>query len=411
MLTYDDLVNDMASGCKPRGQWRIGIEHEQFVFDAATGAPLPYDGSPGIRQILEAFRDGYGWTPHEKAGYLIELRRDGASITLEPGGQVELSGAPHKSLKGVKAEAGKFHDELNAIGAKLGFGILAKGFHPDWTRTQIHWMPKERYQIMGPYMASKSKHGVDMMLRTCGAQVNLDFESEADMVKKYRVGLGLQPVVTALMANSPKVEGRETPYKTYRSFIWTETDPARCGVPAFIFDSGMGFAQYVDYALDVPMYFIMRGGHHVDVAGQSFRAFMDGKLKGHEGDYPSIGDWHDHLTTLFPEVRLKNYLEFRGPDSADGDQVFAMAAFWAGIYYDDEALDRAWAVIRDWTAEDHIRIRNDVPRQGLETAIPGNRTLRDITPGVIDIATEGLRNFEPDAAGDLDVFRRRQGLI
>ena len=287
MLTYDDLVNDMARGCKPRDQWRIGIEHEQFVFIKDTGASLPYDGAPGIKQILEAFVSDFNWTGVEKNGQLIELRRDGASITLEPGGQIELSGAPHKTLRDMKIEAERYYSELRSIGEKLGFGIMAKGFHPNWTRDQIHWMPKERYKIMGPYMASKSRHGVDMMIRTCGTQINLDFSDEADMIKKYRVGLALQPIVTALMANSSQVEGKDSGYKTYRSFIWTETDPERCGVPEFIFSDKMSFARYVDYALDVPMYFIMRGGHHVNVAGQSFRDFMQGKLKGHENDFPT----------------------------------------------------------------------------------------------------------------------------
>lgn len=404
MLTYEDLVNDMASGCKQAADWRIGIEHEQFVYDAQSGLPLPYNGAPGIRQILESFRDQYGWTGGAKDGNLIELKRYGASITLEPGGQVELSGAPHATLKAVKAEAERYYGELRAIGDRLGFGILARGFHPTWTREDIHWMPKERYQIMGPYMASKSKHGVDMMIRTCGTQINLDFSSETDMVKKYRVALGLQPVVTALMANSSEVEGRPSGYKSFRSFIWTETDPERCGVPEFVFDDGIGFARYVDYALDVPMYFIIRDGRYVNVAGQSFRDFMKGELEGHAGDFPDISDWHDHLTTLFPEVRLKTYLEFRGPDSTQPDLVYAMAAFWTGIFYDEDALARAAQLIVPLSAKDHVRIRNDVPRDGLATQV-GARDLKDLARQAMAIAEEGLSRFEPDALSDLDPFK------
>lgn len=404
MLTYADLVNDMASGCKPRSAWRIGIEHEQFLFARDTHAPLPYDGAPGIKQVLEFFASEFGWAPVEKNGYLVELNRDGASITLEPGGQFEISGAPYATLKELKRETDKFYGELNIAGEKLGFGILPRGFHPTWTRADIHWMPKERYEIMGPYMASKSKHGVDMMIRTCGAQVNLDYASASDMVKKYRVGLGLQPLVTALMANSDQVEGTDSGYKSFRSFIWTETDPDRTGVPEFIFSDEMSFARYVDYALDVPMYFIMRDGHHVNVAGQSFRAFMDGKLQGHEGDYPSLEDWHDHLTTLFPEVRLKTYLEFRGPDSAAPDLVYAMTAFWTGIYYDDAALERTASLIDGWSAADHQRIRNDVPRLGLDTPIPGDRTLRDLAAPALAAATAGLDRFEPGTAAWLNPF-------
>lgn len=405
MLTYEDLVNDMAGGCKARTGWRIGIEHEQFVFLKENGLPLPYDGAPGIRQILERFRGDYGWTGEEKDGYLIELRRDGASITLEPGGQVELSGAPHVTLSAMKAEAERYYSELRAIGDALGFGILARGFHPAWTRDDIHWMPKERYRIMGPYMASKSSHGVDMMIRTCGAQINLDFSSEEDMVKKYRVALGLQPVVTALMANSSEVEGRPSGYKSFRSFIWTETDPDRCGVPEFVFEEGMGFARYVDYALDVPMYFIIRNGHYVNVAGKSFRDFMKGELEGHEGEFPGLSDWRDHLTTLFPEVRLKTYLEFRGPDSARAELVYAMAAFWTGIFYDGAALDRAASLIAPLSAKDHVRIRNDVPKDGLATRVDAARDLKDLARDAMAIAADGLRRFEQDALRNLDAFK------
>ncbi len=405
MLTYQDLVNDMASGVKPRDQWKIGIEHEQFVFNSASGKALPYDGAPGIRQILEALK-AYGWTGEEKNGYLIELKRNGAMVTLEPGGQIEIAGGPHATLAAVKAEAEKFHAELRAVGEKLGFGILARGFHPTWTRADIHWMPKERYQIMGPYMEKRSAHGVDMMIRTCGAQINLDFESEADMIKKYRVALGLQPIVTALMANSNQVEGRDSGYQSFRSFIWTETDPERCGVPPFVFSDDMGFARYVDYALDVPMYFIRRNGHYINVAGQSFRDFLQGKLKGHEGEYPDMDDWHDHLTTLFPEVRLKSYLEFRGPDSTAPELVYAMAAFWTGLFYDQSALDTAWTLIEDLSGNDHIRIRNDVPKHGLQTRVRDGQTLHGLALQLLPIVKGGLEKFEPDAAAYIDAFER-----
>ncbi len=404
MLTYDDLVNDMASGCKPRDQWKIGIEHEQFLFRKDNGQSLSYGGTPGVRQVLEAFAADYGWKKIEKNGNLIELRRDGASITLEPGGQIELSGAPYRTIEEVQAEADKFYSELDAISEKYGLGVLAKGFHPNWTRDQIHWMPKERYKIMGPYMSSKSRHGVDMMIRTCGAQVNMDFESEADMIKKYRVGLALQPTVTALMANSPQVDGKDSGYKTYRSFIWTETDPDRCGVPEFIFTNEMSFARYVDYALDVPMYFIMRNGHHVNVAGQSFRNFMKGKLQGHEGDFPSLDDWHDHLTTLFPEVRLKTYLEFRGPDSAPPPLVYAMTAFWTGILYDDIALEKAFDLIKDISPQEHVRIRNEVPRLGLGTKTGFGTKLHEWAVSVLEISSEGLARYEETAVADLQPF-------
>lgn len=404
MLTYQDLVNDMAAGCKPRADWRIGIEHEQFVFNLATGNPLPYDGAPGIKQILQGLIEGYGWTGSEKNGYLIELKRDKAYVMLEPGGQIELAGSPQLSVMDVKEQANRFYREFSELSQKLGFGILSRGFHPDWTRDQIHWMPKERYQIMGPYMKTKSRHGVDMMILTCGAQVNLDFSSEADMIQKYRVALGLQPIVTAFMANSNLVQGQESGYKSFRSFIWTETDPDRCGVPEFVFDEDMSFARYVDYALDVPMYLILRDGHHHSVLGQSFRDFMTGSLKGHEGDVATLEDWHYHLTTLFPEVRLKSYLEFRGPDSAPPEEVYAMTAFWVGLFHDQRALDEASALINGWSGAEHTRIRNDVPRLGLETPLPDGTMLRDLASRALAIAAGGLQRTETAAVECLEPF-------
>lgn len=398
MLTYEDLVNDMVAGCKPRESWRIGIEHEQFVFDAMNGKSLPYDALPGIKQILERFIADYGWQPVEAAGFLIALQRGKSMITLEPGGQIEFSGSPLKSTGEVRAEADRFYDEFGAIAKSLGLGILAAGFHPSWRREDIHWMPKERYKLMREYMPKRGRYGVDMMLRTCGAQVNLDFSSEADMVKKYRVALGLQPVITALLANSSQAEGKNTGYESYRSLMWEDLDPDRTGVPQFIFEDGMGFARYVDYALGVPMYFIMRDGHHVDMTGQSFRAFMQGKLPGYEGQYPSIDDWHDHLTTLFPEVRLKRYLELRGPDSNTPAMVYGMVSFWVGIYYDQDALDQAWDLIRDWPPAMHRQLRQDVPRLGLRTPMPERQTLMNLGIEAIELAKHGL-NHIPDEQG------------
>ncbi|MGZ9108352.1 MAG: glutamate--cysteine ligase [Micavibrio sp.] len=405
MLTYDDLVNDMEKGCKPKDKWRLGIEHEQFVYLKTTGESLPYDGNPGILQILEGLIDQHGWSPVRPQGKLIALEKGRAMVTLEPGGQVEFSGAPLPDLVAMKREANEFYRALGIVTGSLGIGVLPVGFHPVWRRDQIHTMPKERYKIMFPYMEKKGRYGVDMMLRTCGAQINLDFSSEADMVKKYRVALGLQPVVTALMANSHQAEGKDTGYKSYRSLMWTDTDPDRCGIPDFVFGKDMGFARYVDYALDVPMYFIMRDGHHVDVAGQSFRAFMNGKLPGFDGQYPSLDDWHDHLTTLFPEVRLKRYLELRGPDSAAPALVYGMAAFWTGILYDEDALDQAWDLIRDWTPEFHKQLRMDVTRHGLHAPLPERQTLLNMAMETIQIAEHGLARQSYGGREDLDALK------
>jgi glutamate--cysteine ligase len=398
MLTYDDLVNDMAAGCKPKADWRVGIEHEQFLYHKTDRKPLPYDGKPGIKQVLERLSQRYGWTPKTANGHLIALEKDGHNISLEPGGQFEFSSAPLKTAADVRREADAFYHSLRAVADSLDIGILDAGFHPHWRREDIKRMPKERYAIMAPYMETVGQHGIDMMLRTCGVQVNLDFESEADMVKKYRVALGLQPVMTALLANSSMVEGAETPYKSYRSHIWTDTDPARCGVPPFVFEDGMGFARYADWALDVPMYFIIRDGHYIDVAGQSFRAFIDGRLKGHEGVYPAIEDWRDHLTTLFPEVRLKTYLELRGMDSVAPPLVYAMTAFWTAIVYDADALDQAWDLIRDWPVEAHLRLRQEVPKEGLETLLHHGQHLRNLALEAIEIADRSLIRTDDAAA-------------
>lgn len=383
----------------------MGIEHEQFVFLKSTGESLPYDGNPGILQILEGMIARDGWSPVSPQGKLIALEKKQAMVTLEPGGQVEFSGSPLPDLTAMKREANEFYRSLAAVTELLGIGILPIGFHPVWRREQIHTMPKERYKIMFPYMEKKGRYGVDMMLRTCGAQINLDFSSEADMVKKYRVALGLQPVVTALLANSHMAEGQDTGYKSYRSLMWTDTDPDRCGIPAFVFDKNMGFARYVDYALDVPMYFIMRDGHHVDMSGQSFRAFMEGKLPGFEGQYPAMEDWHDHLTTLFPEVRLKHYLELRGPDSAAPALVYGMAAFWTGIFYDADALDQAWDLIRDWTPELHRQLRMDVTRHGLQASLPERQTLLNMAMETIQIAEHGLARQTYGGQEDLGALK------
>jgi glutamate--cysteine ligase len=392
MLTYDDLVNDMRSGCKPRKDWRIGIEYERFAYAAATGAPLPYDGTPGIRALLEKFAALHGWTIKYEGENPIALEHGQQTITLEPGGQVEYSGSPLATLPEVVAEAETYLRNMDDAARPLGIGFTAKGFPPEWARADIHWMPKGRYKIMRPYMEKVGALGVDMMSRTSGAQINLDFDSETDMVRKFRVALGLQPVAIALMANSRMVEGRDSGFESYRAHIWTDTDKARSGFLPFVFDADMGFARYVDYALNVPMYFIRRGGAYVDVSGQSFRAFMDGKLLGHEGEYPSLSDWHDHLSTLFPDVRLKKYLEFRGPDSHDPDMVYAMAAFWTGLIYNDAALAAAERIIIDNPALLAPATRGNVARMGLRTPLPGTNwpDLCALAGDVLEISRKAL---------------------
>jgi glutamate--cysteine ligase len=383
------LIEYFAAGNKPRADWRMGTEHEKFGFDKQTLKPLPYDGTRGVRAMLEGMTR-FGWEPVTEGNNIIALSRGKASVTLEPGGQFELSGAPLETLHETDEENVQHLREVKQVAGEIGAAYIGLGFAPEWTREDVHWMPKGRYKIMREYMPKKGKLGLDMMLRTCTVQTNLDFESEADMVKKFRVSLALQPLATALFANSPFVEGRDSGYKSYRSHIWTDTDPDRCGMLPFVFEDGFGFERYADYMLDVPMYFVYRDGKYIDAAGQSFRDFMKGRLPARPGEQPTLNDWTDHVTTAFPEVRLKRYLEMRGADSGPLPALNALPAFWVGLLYDQSALDAAWDVVKDWTVEDHDYLRSHTPRSGLATKFQG-RPLSDLAREVVEIAHAGLR--------------------
>jgi len=383
------LVEYIESGNKPRAQWRIGTEHEKFVFDLKTLRPIPYEGESGIGAILQGLLR-FGWEPVEENGNIIALTMDGCSITLEPGGQFELSGAPLETIHQTCSEVGKHLAQVKEIGGELGIGMLGMGFQPKWSRADTPWMPKGRYKIMGDYMPKKGKLGLDMMLRTCTVQTNLDYSSEADMVKKLRVSMALQPVATALFADSPFTEGKPNGFLSYRSHIWTDTDPDRCGTLTWVFDDGMGFERWVDYMLDVPMYFVYRDGKYIDASGQSFRDFMNGKLPALPGEIPTTSDWADHMTTAFPEVRLKKFLEMRGADGGPWERLCALPSLWVGLLYNDEALDAAWDLVKDWTAEDHLMLRRDVPRLALKTVFKG-KTVRDLALEVLKIARLGLQ--------------------
>jgi glutamate--cysteine ligase len=383
------LVGYLESGAKPRESWRIGTEHEKFAFDLKTLRPLPYDGPASIRAMLEGLTR-FGWSPVLENGKPIALTKDSCNITLEPGGQFELSGAPVETVHQTCNEVQTHLAQVKEIGAEIGTGMLGMGFNPKWARADCPWMPKARYQIMRDYMPKKGKLGLDMMLRTCTVQVNLDFASEADMVKKMRVGLALQPVATALFADSPFTEGKPNGFMSYRSHIWTDTDPDRCGMLPFVFEDGFGFERYVDWMLDVPMYFVYRDGKYVDASGQSFRDFLKGKLPALPGEIPGIGDWADHLTTAFPEVRLKRFLEMRGADSGPWDRLCALPALWVGLVYDDQALDAAWDLAKGWSMAEREQLRTDVPRTGLKTVFLG-RTVRELARDVLAIAEDGLK--------------------
>ena len=384
------LVDWFSSGVKPRSAWRIGTEHEKFAFRLSDLRRLPYEGPDGIGAILDGLTR-FGWEQIQEHGKTIALAHAGCAITLEPGGQFELSGAPLDNLHQTCGEVHTHLAQVREVCDALGVGMPGLGFDPKWRREDIGWMPKGRYEIMKRYMPLKGNLGIDMMKRTCTVQTNLDFESEADMVEKYRISLALQPLATALFANSPFVEGKPSGYLSYRSKVWTDTDPDRCGMLPFVFEDGFGFERWVDYVLDVPMYFVYRDGKYIDASGQSFRDFMAGKLPAYPGQTPVLSDWVDHLSTIFPEVRLKTFLEMRGADRGPWNRLCALSAFWVGLLYDQEARDAAWDLVKDWTEEERQTLRNQVPVTALKIRFR-DKTVCDIASEVLCISHRGLKN-------------------
>jgi glutamate--cysteine ligase len=389
--TKAQLIEELSSGSKPKEQWRIGTEHEKFPFLTDTLAPVPYEGPRSIKALLEGLEARFGWTGVKEGGNIIALSdpKGLGNVSLEPGGQFELSGAPLETVHDTCEEVHEHLAQVREVGDRLGIGFLGLGASPIWSRDQTPVMPKGRYGIMAPYMDKVGSYGRDMMFRTCTVQVNLDFESEADMVKKLRVSLALQPIATALFANSPFLDGKPNGFLSFRSEVWRDTDNHRSGMLPFAFEDGMSFERYVDYALDVPMYFVMRDGKYINTAGESFRAFMDGRLPQLPGEKPVLKDWADHLTTIFPEVRLKRYLEMRGADSGPWRRLCALPAFWVGILYEQSALDAAWDLVREWTAEERQTLRDDVPKLALHAKIRG-RTVQAIARDVLSLSRKGL---------------------
>ncbi len=386
---YRQLVEVMASGEKPIEAWRIGTEHEKFGFRLDDLRPPTFDGERGIEALLKGLTR-FGWAPVEEHGRVIALSKDMASVTLEPAGQLELSGAPVPSIHDTCKEVGTHLREVRAVADELQLGFLGMGFQPKWRRDEMPWMPKGRYQIMRSYMPKVGTLGLDMMARTCTVQVNLDYASEADMVKKFRVSLALQPIATALFADSPFTEGKPNGYLSYRSHIWTDTDRDRTGMLDFVFEDGFGYERYVDYLLDVPMYFSYRDGEYIDASGKSFRKFMRGELDVLPGKLPTYTDWNDHMTTAFPEVRMKKFLEMRGADGGPWNRLCALPAFWVGLLYDDAALDAAWDLVKDFSIEERNQLRDDVPRLALRTPFRKG-TLGDLAVEALKIAHAGLR--------------------
>ncbi len=398
-LVFEDLVQWMAEGAKPASDWRVGAEHEKFVFRVRDRAPVPYEPN-GIRALLDGLTR-FGWTPVMEGENVIALERGLANVSLEPGGQFELSGAPLDTVHDICEETGQHLAEVKEVAGELGLGFLGLGFTPVWRRDEIPVMPKGRYKIMREYMPKVGGLGLDMMFRTCTVQANLDFGSEADMVAKFRTSLALQPICTALFANSPFIEGKPSGFLSARANVWTDTDPDRTGMLDFVFRDGFNFETYARYALQVPMYFVKRGDRYIDVAGRSFVDFMEGRLPELPGERPTLKDWADHTTTIFPEVRLKKYLEMRGADAGPWSRLCALPALWMGIFYDAPALAAAWDLCKDWKIEDHERLRADVSRLGLRAEIAG-RSVQDVAKDMLAISRSGLKGRNRLSGGMVD---------
>ena len=396
----DQLVAPMQKGEKPEAAWRIGTEHEKLVYKRSDFHAPSYDEPCGIRDMLLNLQR-FGWEPIEENGKVIAMKGDDGTVSLEPAGQLELSGAPLENLHQTCAETGRHLTQVKEIGEACGVGFLGLGMWPDKTRAELPIMPKGRYEIMLRHMPRVGSLGLDMMLRTCTIQVNLDYSSEADMVKKFRTSLALQPLATALFANSSFTEGKPNGFLSYRSHIWSDTDPHRTGMLPFVFEEGFGYERYVDYMLDVPMYFVYRDGKYIDAAGLSFRDFLKGELSVLPGEKPTQSDWWDHLSTAFPEVRLKSFLEMRGADGGPWNRICALPAFWVGLLYDQSALDAAWDLVKDWTMDQRETLRSSVPRLALDADIPGGGKLLDLARDVLAISRQGLASrARLDSSGD-----------
>jgi glutamate--cysteine ligase len=388
--SHEQLAEYLAAGIKPREDWRIGTEHEKFGYCKDTLLPLPYEGERSIRAMLEGLRDRHGWDEVREGDKLIGLVKDGANVSLEPGGQLELSGAPLETIHETCDEVNQHLREVRDVADDIGAGFIGLGAAPVWTHEQMDLMPKGRYKLMNDYMGRVGTMGRVMMRRTCTVQVNLDFGSEADMVQKMRVALALQPVATALFANSPFFEGKPNSYKSLRSRVWRDLDSSRTGMLPFVFEDGFGFEAWVDYALDVPMYFVYRDGKYIDALGQSFRDFMAGKLPALPGETPTLSDWADHLTTAFPEARMKKYIEMRGADGGPWRRLCALPAFWVGLMYDQGALDAAWDLVKDWTPAQRDALRVAASVDGLQAKVTGI-DMFPLAREVVALSEAGLR--------------------
>ena len=397
---YAQLVETLSKGCKPKDKWRIGTEHEKFGYCQDSLLPLPYDGPRSIKAVLEGLQHRFDWAPVFEGGNIIGLTKDGANVSLEPGGQLELSGAPLETIHQTCDEVNHHLAEVKSVADEIGVKFIGLGAAPEWTHDQMPLMPKGRYKLMDAYMQKVGTHGTQMMRRTCTVQVNLDFGSEADMVQKLRVALALQPVATALFANSPFFEGKPNGHKSWRSRIWRDLDPVRTGMLPWAFEDGMGFERWVDWVLDVPMYFVYRDGKYIDALGMSFRDFLKGELPALPGEKPLLSDWADHLTTVFPEARIKQFIEMRGADGGPWRRLCALPAFWVGLMYDQTALDAAWDLCKDWTAEQREALRVAASVDGLQAKVDGI-DMHALAREAVAISDAGLKARAMPGAGGM----------
>ena len=398
--SFNQLANLLEQGNKPKADWRIGTEHEKFGYCKDTLKALPYEGERSIQSILQGLRDQFNWAPVEEGGHLIGLTKDGGNVSLEPGGALELSGAPLETIHETCDEVNVHLREVKEIADKIGVGFIGLGAAPIWQHEDVGLMPKGRYQLMDAYMGEVGTMGRTMMRRTCTVQVNLDFASEADMVQKFRVALALQPVATALFANSPFFEGKVNGHKSWRARVWRDLDADRTGMLPFVFEDGMGFQRYVDYALDVPMYFVYRDGKYINALGQSFRDFLKGQLPALPGEMPTLSDWADHLTTIFPEARIKQFIEMRGADGGPWRRLCALPAFWVGLLYDQSSLDAAWDLVKSMDAETRDAMRVAASVDGLQAEVSGIKMM-DLARQAVDISKAGLAARARTGAGGM----------
>ncbi|WP_281824253.1 glutamate--cysteine ligase [Jannaschia rubra] len=397
---HSQLAEYLESGCKPKADWRIGTEHEKFGYCEDSLKPLPYEGERSIHAVLSGLRDRFGWSPVEEGGHLIGLTKDGANVSLEPGGQLELSGAPLETIHQTCDEVNDHLREVKSVADEIGVRFIGLGAAPIWRHEDMPLMPKGRYKLMDAYMDKVGTMGKTMMRRTCTVQVNVDFASEPDMVQKLRVAMALQSVATALFASSPFIDGAPNGHKSWRSRVWRDLDESRTGIPAFVFEDGFGFERWVRYALDTPMYFVYRDGRYIDALGQSFRDFLDGRLPALPGETPTLSDWADHLTTLFPEARIKKYMEMRGADGGPWRRLCALPAFWVGILYDQTSLDAAWDLAKGWDQETRLALRVAASEEGLQAKV-GDIAMLDLARELVAISDAGLRARAMPGAGGL----------